>query len=70
VYCIEHNDTTALHYFNTAGQHKYFKQVDMRDLNSMIIRLGMRHREIDCLLNELEEITHSKLGKDVTLDID
>jgi len=39
VFSLEHNDRTALHCYNTEddigskSEHKYFKNVDMRDAN-------------------------------------
>ena len=55
VYCIEHNDRTALHTFDADndGKRKYFKNVDMRDVNTMVAKLGIRLKELDVLISEL-----------------
>lgn len=48
VFSVEHSDRTALHSFNEEGQeHKYFKNVDMRDHNQIITKLGIRVKEIE-----------------------
>jgi predicted dienelactone hydrolase len=39
VFSLEHNDRTALH-INQNEEDKYFKQVDMRDYNTIIAKLG------------------------------
>jgi len=52
VFSLEHNDRTALH-ININEEDKYFKQVDMRDHNTIIAKLGQRVKEIDQLISEL-----------------
>lgn len=70
VFCIEHNDRTALHTYDEAGNHKYFKNLDMRDVNGAVTKLGTRVKEIDCLISELSFIAKNSLGQEVPLDLD
>ena len=70
VFCVEHNDRTALHTYDEKGNHKYFKNVDMRNVNEMVKKLGVRMKEIDCLLSELQTLTKNHLGSEVDLDLD
>ena len=56
VYSIEHNDGTALHHYNDLKSHKYYKSFDMRDQNMIVTRLGIRLREINNLLDEIDHI--------------
>ena len=46
VFSIEHSDRSALHSVNQE-EHKYFKNVDMRDRNQIITKLGVRVKEIE-----------------------
>lgn len=48
VFCLEHCDRTALHHYEEDSQeHRYFKNVDMRDSNQLKTNLGIRIKEID-----------------------
>jgi platelet-activating factor acetylhydrolase len=70
VYAIEHKDQSALHYFNDKGDHKYLKNMDMRDVNAIVTRLGIRVKEVDQLISEMNFITKGALGNNVELDLE
>jgi len=53
VYCLEHNDGTALHSYDEKKTSKYYKSFDMRDQNKIVIKLGTRVKEVHALLDEL-----------------
>jgi hypothetical protein len=53
VFCIEHNDATALHYYDDKKAHKYYKSFDMRDQNKIVMKLGQRTKELHNLMDEL-----------------
>lgn len=54
VFSLEHNDRTALHHYSEEnGKHKYFKNVDMRDQNTLLKKLGQRVKELDGLIEEV-----------------
>jgi (2Fe-2S) ferredoxin len=53
---MEHNDETALHYYTDKNENKYYKQVDMRNINKFIQKLGIRTKELDGLISEIEGI--------------
>lgn len=46
VFSVEHSDRTALYQFNEED-HKYFKNIDLRDYNQIITKLGIRVKEIE-----------------------
>jgi predicted dienelactone hydrolase len=58
VYSLEHNDRTALHHYSEEEkEHKYFKQLDIRDVNEIVKKLGIRVKEVGLLIDELQSIT-------------
>ena len=69
VFSMEHNDETALHFYNDNNENKYYKQVDMRNINKFIQKLGIRTRELDGLISELVGMTKNQLANDVELDM-
>lgn len=62
VYSIEHNDKTALHHYNDKNEHVYYKNVDMRNMNKLVIKLGIRFKEIDGLISEIQGLAKNSLG--------
>ena len=40
VYAVEHRDRTALHSFSSEGADKYLKNIDMRDVAGITLRLA------------------------------
>jgi pimeloyl-ACP methyl ester carboxylesterase len=48
----------------------YFKNMDMRDVNAIVKRLGTRVKELDAFLSELQFLAKSNLNDDITLDLD
>lgn len=70
VFSIEHNDETALHYYTDQNDSKYFKQIDMRNINKFIQKLGIRTKELDALVSEIQGIAKNQLTQDVELDME
>ena len=62
MFSMEHRDTTALHYYDQGGKDKYYKNMNILELNSVWQRLGTRQNEIDALINELPTIVKENLG--------
>jgi cephalosporin-C deacetylase-like acetyl esterase len=62
VFCIEHNDRSALHIIED-DTDKYFKQIDLRDHNTIITKLGIRTKEIDSLINEMQILVQNDISK-------
>jgi hypothetical protein len=54
---MEHNDGTALHYYDDKKSHHYYKNFDMRDQNKIVTKLGIRVKEVYGLLEELDSLT-------------
>lgn len=63
VFCIEHKDSTALYYKDEYEHDKYYKNLDMSNLNSIIKKLGIRIKELDRLISEINFISKNSLGE-------
>jgi len=69
VYSFEHMDATSLHYYDETKAHKYYKSFDMRDQNKIVMKLGIRTKEIHGFIDEIELVTKSLFGQ-ANLDMD
>lgn len=49
---------------------KYMKNIDIRDHNEVWQKLGLRLKEIDCLISELPFVTKLALGQEACLDME
>jgi Platelet-activating factor acetylhydrolase, isoform II len=62
VFSVEHNDKTALHFYSDKNESKYFQQIDMRNMNKFIQKLGIRSREINGLIDEIPGMAKNSLS--------
>ncbi len=63
MFSLEHNDRTALHHYESEDKsHKYFKQIDMRDHNTIVKKLGVRVQEIEQLISEIPILVQNNLS--------
>ena len=55
-------------HFYQEDQHKYFKNMDIKDLNEIVAKLGVRIKDLDLVISELHFITKDSLGQNAEID--